>query len=134
MKKTLLITQCKDPHRWYADMIGKEVPYLGDTGTEYKSKEPAGYTNFVQYEDSAILESPLTINDVAAEIMDLIPTEQLRVDATAHLRTKIHLIILNHSANRTQKLLDQINEYSRKLYIAEKKIEDNAVDSSGFNK
>ena len=115
-------------------MIGKQVPYLGDTGTEYKSKEPAGYTNFVQYDDSCILETPLTIDDVTAEIMDLMPTQQLRVDAAAHLRTKIHTIILNHTARGTQRLVDQINEYSRKLYIAEKRIEDDAVDNAGFNK
>ena len=42
--------------RWYSDLVGTLVPYLGDVGSEYKSREPAGYTNFVQYEDAEIVE------------------------------------------------------------------------------
>jgi hypothetical protein len=51
----LLIKQCKDGHRWYADLVGQTVPYLGTVGTEYKSKEPAGYINFVQFEDAEVV-------------------------------------------------------------------------------
>ena len=52
----LLIKQCPDKLRWYADLIGQTVPYLGtmDNG-EHKSREPAGYINFVQIEDSKII-------------------------------------------------------------------------------
>lgn len=53
----LLIKQCADPCRWYADKVGETVPYLGDLGTEYKSREPNGYINFVQYEDAEIVRS-----------------------------------------------------------------------------
>ena len=53
--KMLKITQCADPLRWYADKIGELVPYLGDVGDEYKSREPTGFINFVQYEDASII-------------------------------------------------------------------------------
>lgn len=43
--------------RWYRDLIGQTVPFLGDVGTEYKSREPAGFVNFVQYEDAEIIET-----------------------------------------------------------------------------
>lgn len=53
----LLIKQCPDPMRWYSGMIGQKVPYLGDVGWgEYKSREPAGYINFVQHKDAEIIE------------------------------------------------------------------------------
>ena len=52
----LLITSCKDPLRWYASLIRETVAYLGDMGDEYKSREPAGYVNFVQYCDAEIIE------------------------------------------------------------------------------
>ncbi len=54
--KQLLIKQCPDPMRWYRDLVGQYVEYRGDTGTEYRSREPAGYTNFVQYEDAEIIQ------------------------------------------------------------------------------
>lgn len=51
----LLIARCPDPMRWYAGLVGQAVPYLGDVGTEYKSREPDGYVNFVQYADAMIV-------------------------------------------------------------------------------
>jgi hypothetical protein len=56
-QKKLLIKQCPDQHRWYANLIGQHVEYRGDTGTEYRSRETAGYTNFVQYDDAEIVEN-----------------------------------------------------------------------------
>ena len=57
MSKALLITQCKDPLRWYANMIGQLVEYGGDAGNgEYRSREPEGYINFVLHSDSKIVE------------------------------------------------------------------------------
>jgi len=53
--KKLLITQCIDSMRWYTDLIGETVPYLGDMGDEYKSRDPAGYINFVQYNDAEVI-------------------------------------------------------------------------------
>lgn len=53
----LLIKKCPDRLRWYSDLVGQTVPYLGDAGFgEYKSREPAGYINFVQYEDAEIIK------------------------------------------------------------------------------
>ena len=56
MIKKLKIIQCPDKMRWYAGLVGQLVPYHGDVGTEYKSTEPAGYINFVQYADAEIVE------------------------------------------------------------------------------
>lgn len=55
--KRLLIKQCPDPQRWYAEWVGRTVPYLGDPGDgEYRSREPEGYINFVRHEDAEIIE------------------------------------------------------------------------------
>lgn len=54
--RLLLIKQCADPMRWYARLVGQTVPYLGDLGNEYRSREPEGYINFVQYEDAEIVD------------------------------------------------------------------------------
>ena len=51
-KSALLITSCKDPLRWYANLVGKHVPFIDICAGEYKSKEPEGYINFVQFEDA----------------------------------------------------------------------------------
>lgn len=51
----LLITGCGDSMRWYADLVGQCVPLLADVGTEFKSREPSGFVNFVQYVDAVVL-------------------------------------------------------------------------------
>ena len=51
----ILIKQCPDGHRWYSNLIGETVPYLGDMGDEYRSREPVGYINFVQYRDGEVV-------------------------------------------------------------------------------
>lgn len=56
MTKVLLIKSCSDRLRWYRDKVGQTVPYLGTLDSEYKSREDAGYINFVQLEDAEILE------------------------------------------------------------------------------
>ena len=52
----LRITGCTDGMRWYASLIGQTVPFLGDVGNEYKSREPDGFVNFVQYSDAEIVD------------------------------------------------------------------------------
>ena len=51
----LKIISCNDPMRWYSDKIGELVPFLGDVEDEFKSREPAGYINFVQHDDAEIV-------------------------------------------------------------------------------
>ena len=52
----LLIKSCKDRIRWYVNLIGQTVDYLGDVGNEWNSREPNyGYINFVQYYDAEIV-------------------------------------------------------------------------------
>ena len=55
-QKALLITSRGDGMRWYADMVGQTVPLLAVERTEYKSREEAGYINFVQFADAKIVE------------------------------------------------------------------------------
>jgi hypothetical protein len=54
--KALLITSHGDGMRWYADKVGEIVPLLAIEHTEYKSREDAGYINFVQFADAKIVE------------------------------------------------------------------------------
>ena len=51
----LKIVKCNDPLKWYAKLIGEEVPLLAIEKTEYKSREPAGYVNFVSKNDAEIV-------------------------------------------------------------------------------
>lgn len=54
--KMLKITGAKDRLMWYADKIGSYVPYCGEWPEAYKSLEPAGYLNRVEFEDAEIVE------------------------------------------------------------------------------
>ena len=56
--EALLITSKGDGMRWYADKVGEVVPLLAIERTEYKSREDAGYINFVQFADAKIVEVP----------------------------------------------------------------------------
>ena len=51
----LRITGAKDPMMWYADLIGELVPYCGRWPEAYKSREPAGYLNRVEFADAEIV-------------------------------------------------------------------------------
>lgn len=54
----LKITKCTDPLKWYSRFIGNYVPYLGleEANTpEFRSREPAGYINFVHVDDAEIV-------------------------------------------------------------------------------
>ena len=59
--KTILIKRCSDSMKWYADLVGTEVPYIRTVpaypqGTvEYQSRDPAGYSNFVSMTDGTII-------------------------------------------------------------------------------
>jgi hypothetical protein len=49
----LRIKHCSDPQRWYASLVGRNVPALGyDPVSGWKSKEPTGYTNFILKQDA----------------------------------------------------------------------------------
>ena len=52
----LRITQCRDSLMWYAAMVGDLVPYCGRWREAYKSLEPAGYLNRVEFADAEIVE------------------------------------------------------------------------------
>lgn len=56
--KMIKITGCADSMRWYADLVGKTVEYCPryDTETEYGSREPAGFVNFVMKTDGELVD------------------------------------------------------------------------------
>ena len=54
----LRITACRDPMMWYADKVGTLVPYLGRWPEAYKSREPAGYVNRVEFGDAEVVDVP----------------------------------------------------------------------------
>jgi len=60
-KRVLLILKCDDPLMWYANLIDKQVPYLGEWKSEgrYKSREPAGYINVVKFGDARVIVVPV---------------------------------------------------------------------------
>ena len=53
-KIQLRIISCADPQMWYANLIGLTVPYLGRWPEAYKSREPGGYINRVEFSDAHI--------------------------------------------------------------------------------
>ena len=64
----LRILSCDDPNKWYANKIGKTVPYLPDSSKdEWKSLQDDGigkghrFTNFISKEDAELVE----INTIA---------------------------------------------------------------------
>ena len=57
MTTKIKITGCRDPRRWYAGLIGQTVPYLNEASNgEWKSRQPGGPVNFVQYYDGELIE------------------------------------------------------------------------------
>lgn len=49
----LLIERCRDPLMWYAGLVGQLVDNLGMYPEgDWKSREPAGFTNIVKAGDS----------------------------------------------------------------------------------
>jgi len=54
----LRVKTCSDPHRWYARLEGQLVPDLGyDPVSGWKSKERAGYTNYILSQDAERIEA-----------------------------------------------------------------------------
>ena len=47
------VTRCSDPLMWYANLVGKLVPWTGRVwpGDGYACREPAGYLNVVRFID-----------------------------------------------------------------------------------
>jgi hypothetical protein len=59
----LRITQCPDPMRWYAGMVGHLVPHRAGhqpIASEYLSTEPSGFSNLVQAEDCSEVKVSVT--------------------------------------------------------------------------
>lgn len=52
----LKIISCDKADKWYANLIGEMVPLLAIEETEYKSRQPEGYINFVSKCDAVIVQ------------------------------------------------------------------------------
>lgn len=53
----LHIQKCSDPLRWYAHLVGRNVPAMGyDPINGWKSKERAGYANYILSQDADRVE------------------------------------------------------------------------------
>lgn len=57
MKVELLITNCRDPHMWYAPLVGQRVALVRIETDCYLSREPAGYLNMVYKQDAEIVSA-----------------------------------------------------------------------------
>jgi hypothetical protein len=55
MMHMLRITQCRDPLMWYSGLIGELVPFCGQWREAYKSLEPSGFLNRVEFADAEIV-------------------------------------------------------------------------------
>lgn len=54
-KQFIRITGCTDGMRWYSNHVGEEFPLLKNHSDEYRTREPAGYANFVLHKDAEIV-------------------------------------------------------------------------------
>lgn len=52
----LKIISCDKADKWYANLIGEMVPLLAIEETEYKSRQPDGYINFVSKGDAVVVQ------------------------------------------------------------------------------
>ena len=83
--KYLIITGCTDAQKWYATKIGERFPIISYSLTDgYKTREPAGYINFVATKDAEVVDLP-----GLPEAVDL--------GATQKPRLKIELVHLDKS-------------------------------------
>jgi len=54
--RALLIVSCVDGRKWYSGLVGCVVPYGGDEGNEYRSREPEGYINYIAKNECVVVE------------------------------------------------------------------------------
>ena len=77
MVELIRVTGCKDPHRWYAKLIGQTFTRLADPpsrgGLEWKVRAHDGYSNFILHEDGEIVESLPLVGDLQIDAPGRIP-------------------------------------------------------------
>ncbi len=66
------------------------------------------------------------ISDIAKEILEMFPISQVSTDSAYFKRCKVYGLIWRHVAKVKSEMQDKYNELDRQLYIAQKKIEDDA--------
>jgi hypothetical protein len=56
----LKVLDCQDPLMWYAGRVNEYVPYLARSSSEWKSREPSGYVNFIAAKNARIVHVLVT--------------------------------------------------------------------------
>lgn len=74
------------------------------------------------------MEMDKGISEIAREIINMFPIAQVATAAATYKRSKVYSLIFNHVAKVKGEMQDKINELDRQLYIAKKRIEDDALD------
>ena len=69
------------------------------------------------------------IDNISKEVVALFPLSQLRPETASHIRNQVYAIIFRHVAVFRSEMQDKINDLDRQLYIANKKIEDDKLDT-----
>lgn len=74
------------------------------------------------------MEKDKAISEIAREIVNMFPIAQMQTAAATYKRSKVYGLIFRHVSSVRAGLQDKINELDRQLYIAKKRIEDDALD------
>lgn len=60
MSQQILIKQCRDPQRWYAEHIGEVFNTIPDPleekHREWRTRDRQGYLNFIQFDDGEVID------------------------------------------------------------------------------
>ncbi len=67
------------------------------------------------------------LNQITKEILNVFPTEQVRVEVMSQRRNNIHSILLRHSADFKKGHKEEVDRLKVELYIAEKALEDEKI-------
>jgi hypothetical protein len=51
----LHIEKCSDPSMWYAEHVGKQFPYMGRLGGDWRTRDSDGYINVILVGDAKII-------------------------------------------------------------------------------
>ena len=120
----LKIIKCSDGMRWYASKVGELVPYLGDSMGAYKSREDAGYINFVQYEDAEVLGQMGTIRKERSKTMNIQISNTNGVkDNTSYVRVYVNAIKVAEVSPSRRNPLGYMRQYKNSKYWGEMRVQ-----------
>lgn len=94
--RLLKVTRCQDAMMWYAKMVGEYVPYGGFQSEQWRSREPAGYVNFIEPEDARVVHV-----FVPAEKLGQYPYKYAQVEPQADYVTPPELVAKLQAEQKT---------------------------------